>query len=38
MIHKSSILITGAGGEVVQLIDHFAHQDNINIVTLICTQ
>lgn len=35
MIRKSSILITGAGGEVgSQLIDHFAHQDNINIVTL----
>ena len=38
MIRKSSILITGAGGEVgSQLIDHFAHQDNINIVTLDCT-
>ena len=35
MIRKSSILITGAGGELgSQLIDHFAHQDNINIVTL----
>ena len=35
MIRKSSILITGAGGEVgSQLIDHFAHQDNTNIVTL----
>ena len=35
MIRKSSILITGAGGEVgSQLIDHFAHQKNTNIVTL----
>jgi len=35
MIRKSSILITGAGGEVgSQLIDHFSHQQNINIVTL----
>tara|TARA_B100000212_G_scaffold77699_1_gene55140 strand:+ start:1797 stop:2765 length:969 start_codon:yes stop_codon:yes gene_type:complete len=35
MIRKSSILITGAGGEVgSQLIDYFAHQYNTNIVTL----
>ena len=32
MIRKSSILITGAGGEVgSQLIDHFSHKQNINI-------
>ena len=35
MIRKSSILITGAGGEVgSELIKILSHQENINIVTL----
>ena len=35
MIRKSSILITGAGGEVgSELIDYFSNQKNTNIVTL----
>ena len=35
MIRKSSILITGAGGEVgSQLIDKLSANENINIVTL----
>ena len=35
MIRKSSILITGAGGEVgSQLIDNLSKNENINIVTL----
>ncbi|SVE58138.1 uncharacterized protein METZ01_LOCUS510992, partial [marine metagenome] len=35
MIRKSSILITGAGGEVgSQLISALSQNDNINLVTL----